>query len=60
MELAWKGYVITLGIRRKKSERVADSERKQVFAPPLAEQRREEIEKEYIRASGNRCIGPTR
>lgn len=60
MELVRKGYVIPLGIRRKKVERVADSERKQVSAPPLAELRREEIEKQYICASGNRYIGPTR
>jgi len=60
MELTWKRYVITLRIQRKQVDSVADSGRKQVSTPPLPAKGREEVERQYLLASGNRYIAPTR
>jgi len=64
MELAWKGYVITLRVpvcvERKQAESARDAAVKDISGCSSVQRRREEIEKEYILASGNRYVGPAR
>ncbi len=59
MELAWKGYVITVRVQRKQVEGTVDPAAEQLPGPPSVEPSRE-VEKEYLQVSGNRYIAPTR
>ena len=64
MELAWKGYVISLRVplkvQRRQAESAPDAAVKELSGSRMLEQRRQEAEKEYILASGSRYIAPTR
>ena len=61
MELTWKGYVIGMRVlQRKQAESAPDRGTKEVSAPPSPERRREQIEKQYLLASGNRYVAPSR
>ena len=60
MELTWKGYVFSVRVWRKQAEAAQDPATKEVSMPQPSERRREEIDKEYILASGSRYVGPTR
>lgn len=59
LTLGWKGYGISLRVRRRHVEGTVGRVVKPVLQPPSPEQRRE-VEKEYILASGNRYTAPTR
>ena len=59
MELTWKGYVITVRVQRTQIEGTPDPAMKEVPRPPSPEPRRD-VDKEYLLASGNRHIAPTR
>jgi len=59
LTLAWKGYGISLRVRRRHVEGMVGRVAKPMLRAPSPEQRRE-IENEYILASGNRYTAPTR
>jgi hypothetical protein len=64
MELAWKGYLISLRVplkvQRKQAERASDPAVKELSGSRMLEQGRRESDREYILASGSRYIAPTR
>lgn len=64
MELAWKGYLISLRVplkvQRKRAESAPDAAAKESSGSRTVERGRQEAEKEYILASGSRYIAPTR
>ena len=59
MELALRWRGIGISVQVKRIEELASRAPKQGLQPPSPEQRRE-AEKQYLLASGNRCVGPTR
>lgn len=59
LTLGWRGYGISLRVRRRHVEGTVSCLTQRILRPPSPEQRRE-VEKEYILASGNRYVAPTR
>ncbi len=55
--LKWRGTGISVQVKR--IEELASRAPKHGLRPPSPEQRRE-VEKQYLLASGNRHVGPTR
>jgi len=64
MELAWKGYLISLRVplrvKRKQAEGVPDPAAQGSSGSASLERHREGVEKEYILASGNHYTAPVR
>jgi hypothetical protein len=59
MELAWKGYVVTLRVQRKQTEATSDPSAEEASRPASTECRREGVEKQHIMAAGSRYMGPS-
>lgn len=60
MELALKGYIISIKVRKKQVESKPDPPANEGNQPPSPERHREEVEKQYLLASGSRYVGPVR
>jgi hypothetical protein len=59
MELTWAEYRISIRVQRKQADSTPDSRARRVCQPRLPQERRED-EKQYLLASGNRYVAPTR
>jgi hypothetical protein len=60
MQLTWRGYGISLKVRRKEEEDApVRAVRLAVLRPPSREQRAE-VERQHTLASGNRYVSPMR
>jgi hypothetical protein len=59
LTLGWRGYGISLSVRRAHVEGMVGRVARPMLRSPSPEQRRE-VEREYILASGNRYVAPTR
>jgi hypothetical protein len=58
MELALRGYVITLKLERQRAEKRKVTKAEEVTLPAPKGRHREEVDREYIMASGSRHAGP--
>lgn len=60
MELAWRGYGISIQILTTQAEDTPDPTGEETSQPASAQQRAEEVEKRHLLASGSRYVGPAR
>ena len=58
MELALRGYVITLKLERKRAEKAEDAKAEEVFRLASRGHHREEIDRQYMVSSGSHHAGP--
>jgi hypothetical protein len=57
MELALRGYVITLRLERKRAEKTKDTQAEEVVRLTSKTHHREEVDRQYLMSSGSRHGG---
>jgi len=58
VELALRGYVITLKLERKRAKKAKDTQAEEVCRLASRDRHREEVDRQYLMSSGSHHVGP--